>query len=204
MRGAPLVSGLALLLAGCGALSPAPARVRTFAIEYAAPPAADAPPPTATLRVLRFAAMVPYDRQGFVYRDGPYDIGVDDYNRWLSNPSDMVTALLARDLAASKAYQAVLVTPSALPADFELSGQIEALEERADGGCTAALRLRVLLVRVPPKGGPRRVVLQDVFAAEEPCKPGDPAAFSAAISTAMQRVSQQVQAAVLAAVEQST
>jgi ABC-type uncharacterized transport system auxiliary subunit len=203
MRCAALaVSALALVLAACGALSSAPARVRTFRLEYPPPAAADPSPTAVTLRVLRFSAMVPYDRQGFVYRDGPYDIGVDDYNRWLANPSEMVTDLLARDLAASKAYQAVLVAPSALPVDFELNGQIETFEERGGNGCTAALRLRVLLVRVPPKG-PRRVVLQDVFAADEPCKSGDPAAFAEAMSRAMQNVSNQVQIAVRAAVAQN-
>jgi ABC-type uncharacterized transport system auxiliary subunit len=197
-----LVAALALVLAACAALSSPPARVRTFRLEYPAPAAVDPSPTAVTLRVTRFTAMVPYDRQGFVYRDGPYDIGVDDYNRWLANPSEMVTDLLARDLAASKAYQAVLVAPSALPVDFELNGQIETLEERGGNGCTAVLRLRVLLVRVPPKGA-RRVVLQDVFEAEEPCKSGDPTAFAQAMSRALQRVSDQIQTAVRAAVEQN-
>lgn len=191
----------ALVLADCSAINPAAPRVRTFRLEYAPPPPPSAPPTAATLRVVPFGIAALYDRQGFVYRTGPYDIAVDNYNRWLGDPGGMITDLLARDLAASKMYRAVLQAPSALPSDYELNGQIEVLEERAADGCTAALRLRVVLVRVPPRGE-RTVVFQDVFEAAEPCGTGDPAAFVAAVSRALQRVSEEVQAAVRAAVAQ--
>ena len=189
----------ALLLAGCSALSPSAPRIRTFRLEYP-PPAPSATPMPATLRVVPLGIAAIYDRPGFVYREGPYDVAVDNYNWWLGNPAAMITDLLARDLAASRRYQAVLQAPSALPSDYELNGQIEALEERAADGCTAALRLRVFLVRVPPTG-PRTAVFEDVFEADEPCASGDPAAFAAAMSRALQRVSEQLQAALLTAIE---
>ena len=202
-RAAPAWAALALaalVLAACSAIAPAPPPVRTFRLAYEPPPPPGAPPTTATLRVVPFGIAALYDRQGFVYRDGPYDIAVDNYNRWLGNPAAMITDLLAHDLAASGKYRAVLQAPSALPADYELNGQIEVLEERADGGCTAALRLRVTLVRVPPRGA-RSAVFEQVFSADEPCGTSDPAAFAAAMSRALQRVSQEMQAALLAATE---
>lgn len=198
------VAALALataMLAGCSTVNPAAPHVRTFRLEYPPPAAPDGPATSATMRVVPFGIAALYDRQGFVYRAGPHEIGVDNYNRWLGDPAGMITDLLARDLAASRRYQAILQAPSALPSDYELNGQVEAIEERAGDGCTAALRLRIFLVRVPPRG-PRVVVFEDVFEAEEPCGTGDPATFAAAMSRALERVSEAVQAAVLAAVEQ--
>ncbi len=194
-----LALAAALLLTGCSAISPAAPHIRTFRLEYA-PPAPSATPTAVTLRVAPFGIAAVYNRPGFVYREGPYEIAVDNYNWWLGEPAAMITDLLARDLAASERYQAVLQGPSALPSDYELNGQIEALEERTGGGCTAALRLRVFLVRVPPTGA-RTAVFEAIFEADEPCATNDPAAFAAAMSRALQRLSEQVQAAVFAAIE---
>jgi ABC-type uncharacterized transport system auxiliary subunit len=186
-----------LLLAGCSVVGSTPA-VRTYRLDYP-PPAPD--PSTSvgpTLRVVPFGIASLYDRQGFVYRDGRYDIGVDSYHRWLTAPAAMITDLIARDLSATRQFSAVLQGASSLAATYELSGTIEELEERPDGGCSAHLRMRVLLAELPDKGR-RRVVFEDVLAADEPCTRGDPESFVAAMSRAVQHVSEQLQAQVRAA-----
>lgn len=193
------VCALTLLLAGCAALR-SPPDVRTYRLAYPPPEPAGTAPLPVTLRVIPFGIAAAYDQQAFIYRSGPYDTGFDYYNRWIANPASMISDLIARDLAASHAVQAVLQAPSALPADYELNGQVETLEERDDGGaCTAHLRLRVILVRVPPRA-PRRVVMQDSFAADEPCPGGSAEAYAEAMSRAVQRISDQVRAAVLSAI----
>lgn len=188
----------AVALAGCSAMTSPPA-VRSFGLDYP-PPAAGGPATDATVRVVRFGIATLYDRLGFVYREPGNAIGVDPYNRWASDPASMVTDVLARDLAASRRYRAVLQQPSALVANYELSGEIETFEERATNGCAAVLRMRMVLTRLPERG--QRVVVYDaVLEAEEPCRPGDPAAFAAAMSRALDRVSTELQAGVAAAVE---
>jgi ABC-type uncharacterized transport system auxiliary subunit len=108
----------------------------------------------------------------------------------------MITDLIARDLTAAHAVAVVLQAPSALPADYELSAQIESLEERNDGqGCSAHLRLRVLLVRAPSRGA-RRAVLQEELWADEKCTSGDPASFAEAMSRAVQSVSAQLRSTI--------
>jgi len=186
----------ALLLASCGALrSPPP--VNTFQLTYPPPAPAGTTPLPVTVRVAPFGVVGTYDREGFVYRTSEYDVGVDPYNRWVASPASMVADLLARDLADSKVVQAVLQSPSALLSDYELSGQIESLEERDEGnGCDAHLRVRILLVRAPARGQ-RQPVLQQGFYADEKCTSGDPASYAAAMSRALQSVSEQVRAAIL-------
>jgi uncharacterized lipoprotein YmbA len=186
-----------LLLASCSVVRSTPA-VRTYRLDYP-PPAPDPSPEAApTLRIVPFGIASLYDRQGFVYRDGRYDIGVDSYNRWLTAPAGMITDLIARDLAATRQFSAVLQGASSLAASYELNATIEELEERPDGGCSAHLRLRVLFVKLPDKGR-RRVVFEDVLSADDPCTHGDPESFVAAMSRAVQRVSEQLQGQMRAA-----
>ena len=147
------------------------------------------------MRVGPFSSAQAYDRLGFIYREGTYDVGVDNYNAWIAPPAGMLADLIARDLATSRAASAVLQGPSAMTPDYELSGRVEELDERETGGCTAHLRLRALFVRIDPKG-PRQVVWEDVFASDQPCTPGDPQSFAEAMSKAAQEVSTAVVARV--------
>jgi ABC-type uncharacterized transport system auxiliary subunit len=189
----------ALLLAGCTALQAVP-QVRTFRITYRPPEALAALALPVTVRVLPFGIASAYDSQSFLYRTGPYDVGIDYYNRWVGDPAHMIADLVARDLAAANVVTAVVQTPSALPTDYELSGHIETLEERDEGSSgTAHLRLRTVLVRVPPQG-PRYVVLQEGDAADAPCTPADPASYAAAMSSAVQQVSDHIRAGLVQAI----
>ncbi len=185
-------------LAGCGfAASRAAPPVQTYQLSYPAPAPASAAAPV-TVRVAPFGVAAAYDRVNFLYRRGTYEIGVDSYHRWVTTPGSMVSDLLARDLAAATLARAVLQVPSALPSDYELNGQVEVFEETDRGGCSAHLRLRVFLVRIPPSG-PRTVVADDIFDAEEPCRAGDPASVAAAMSRAVERASEMVRAQIATA-----
>lgn len=181
------------VLTGCGfATSRAAPPVQTYQLSYPVPTPASAPAPV-TLRVVPFGVAAPYDRVNFVYSRGAYEIGIDSYHRWVVAPGSMLSDLLARDLAAATLVRAVLQAPSALPSDYEVNGQVETFEENDSGGCSAHLRLRILLVRVPPSG-PRTVIADDIFEAEEPCRSGDPASFAAAMSRAAERASERIRA----------
>jgi ABC-type uncharacterized transport system auxiliary subunit len=181
-----LVLAIAAVLGGCAALQPTPAQ-RVFVLEYPAPPPA-VRRVEAVLRVMPFGSDAVYDRQGFVYREGPYEIAVDSYNLWVAAPASMITDLVARDLAAAGLFTAVLSAPSALAAQYELSAQIEVFEERAENSCTARAGLRALLIQSPARAA-RRVVFEETFAADEPCDGYGADAFAAAMSRAVQRVS---------------
>jgi len=176
---------LPLLLAACGALRSRPPE-QTYRMAYAPPAPAGGVP--ATLRVLPFGIAAAYDRMGFVYREGPYDVGVDNYHRWIADPAAMITDLVARDLAAADAFQAVLQSPSALPATYELSGWIETLEERDDEGCKAHIRLRALFVHITERGA-RQVLFEDSLTSDEPCTAGDASTFAGSMSRAVQQLS---------------
>lgn len=192
----------ALCAAGC-AVFKSPPETRTFRIAYPPPAASTAPPLPAVVRVLPFGVAAPYNREVFVFRNGPYDVGLDYYDRWIASPATMITDLVARDLAASQSVRAVLQSPSALPSDYELSAQIETFEERdEDDACTAYLRMRALLVRSAREG--RSVAMQQSFVAEEPCRRGDVDSYVAAMSRAAERTSTDIRTALLDAINRDT
>jgi ABC-type uncharacterized transport system auxiliary subunit len=185
--------GLAVLcLAGCASLRSAPP-VRTFRLTYRPPEPSGAAPLPATVRVMPFGIVSAYDSQAFLYRTGPYDVGIDYYNRWVGNPSTMITDLVARDLAASKTVLAVFQEPTAVPVDYELTGYIETLEERDQGSdCTAHLRVRISITHVTREQ--RRVVLQENLVADTPCTAGDAESFAAAMSQSVEQISERIRA----------
>lgn len=193
-RLAPLV--VALAASACSAFGHAPA-VRTFRLSYP-PPAPAYQAPAGVVRVGPFSSAQVYDRVDFIYREGPYGVGIDSYNRWIAAPSGMLADLIARDLAAARVASAVLQGASALPADHELGLRIEELDERDDGGCSAHLRVRTLLVRVGARG-PRTPLFEETFASEQPCVAGEPASFAEAMSRAAEDVSGQLIARIASA-----
>lgn len=179
-------------LAGCSTIGGGPPPARTYRLAYP-PPAPAGTAPIGIIRVGPFATAQVYDRQGFVFRDGTYEVGVDPYNGWIAAPAAMFADLLARDLAAAGTASAVIQTASALPADYELGGTIEEIVETDTGGCTALLRVRVLLVRIHERG-PRQIAFEEVFESSQPCTPNDPASFAEAMSLAAAEVSAAVRA----------
>ncbi len=185
---------LAAVVAGCFRLSQPSPDIREYHLDYPSPAVAGERLPV-TLRIAPLGVAAMYDRQAIAYSDGSYSGGTYYYARWSTNPSSMITDLLARDVVASQLYRAVQQGPPTVPADYQLGGEIEEIAERTGtAGCTARLRLRVLLVRVRAAATP--VVSQTVFAAEEPCTCNDVRALAQAMSQALARISTQLQEAV--------
>jgi len=187
------------LVAGCFHLSQPSPDIREYRLSYPPPTIAGQPLPV-TLRIASLGVAAMYDRQPIVYADDAYSGGTYYYARWSTSPSAMLTDLLARDFVDSHLYAAVQQGPSPVPNDYQLGGEIEEIQEHMSAsGCAARLRLRALLVRLRTAGNP--VVLQSSFAAEEPCGCNDVRVLAAAMSTAMEQLSAQLQHAVYEAIE---
>jgi ABC-type uncharacterized transport system auxiliary subunit len=139
------------------------------------------------VKVARFHAAELYSRNEIAYREGDHQVASYAYHRWATDPASMVGALVARDLAASGAYRAVLRQPSAVRGDYEVDGEIEALEERSGPPCIAHVEMRGLLLRSRATGEP--IVFQRSYEADEPCTGNDPANVVAAMSRAVASIS---------------
>jgi ABC-type uncharacterized transport system auxiliary subunit len=192
MKRSALLLMLAGALAGCIRFHvPAPV-VHDYVLDYP-PPHVEGRALPVILRIAPLAVAAIYDRQPIVYRDGIYSTGTYFDRRWSANPGSMVADVLARDFNDSGLYRAVQRAPSLLAGDYQVGGEIEAIEEEAGaGGCAAHLRLRMLVMRLRlGKGDP--VLLQRTYTGDEPCPCNQPGALVAAMSHGLEKISAQLQ-----------
>ncbi len=189
-RGAALL-GLAFSLAGCIRLGSPSMPVHEYTLGYE-PPVLEGAALPVVLRLSPLRMASAYAGGAIVYRDSEHEISSYHYQRWFTDPASMVTDLLGRDLVASGLYKAVQQGPSALRSDYELSGEIEEIEERTSGGCSAHLRATLLLLHVPPAED-NRVVFQRTYTADERCDRNDTSGFVEAMSRALYQISMRVQ-----------
>lgn len=192
--------GLALWLGGCVSVAQPAPQFRDYRLDYP-PPVVNGMPLPVVIHIPTLAVAAAYDRESIVYRTDELSIGRYFYHRWSSNPGALIADMLKRDFARSGLYRAVNSGRSPLRPDYQLSGEIEEIEERvlADGRCVAHLSLRLELTRLRPAEG-EPIVLRQTFDETEPCACEEPRALSAAMSKVLERISAATQAAAHAAI----
>jgi len=112
-------------------------------------------------------------------------IGFREYDRWVENPSELVTQEIIRAFAASGAFRCVGCTSSLRWARYSLVGYITRFDEvREDGVRTAEFSIRFDLNRV--EGGD--AVWSEVLSSRQEMAGGDAAAFAEALGHAVESV----------------
>ncbi|MGM0574740.1 MAG: ABC-type transport auxiliary lipoprotein family protein [Myxococcota bacterium] len=86
-----------------------------------------------TLRVDRFDAALPFDRSQIVYRESPYQFSYYSYRLWAAKPQRMLREVALRHLQTSALVRNVTRDYGQDLPDYELSAQVEALEEYDSG-----------------------------------------------------------------------
>lgn len=181
---------LSVAAASCLPVRATAPRIVEYRLAYE-PPGAGSPPLPATLRIESFGIAPVYDRQAMLLRHDAYRIEALGHARWAAPPADMIADLLRRDLTAWGRFRAVHGRRGSVPPDYELSGQVDALELLpASNPPTARLQLTVRLLR--RRGD--QVLLSRTYEERVEVKDRGAAGFAAAASTALQRVSQQLRA----------
>jgi len=174
MRGGPAARGLGLLLsaavAGACSLSRATPEMRYYTLAV---PVAGAPL-GAPLRIGRFTADLPYAGSRLAYRTSPYRLDYYNYHRWAASPPALIAGVVRDHLEAAAG------DGGAAPVD--VVGHVRRLEEvdEADGW-KAALTLALRATR----GG--TLLVEGVYAEEEPAAERTPEAVAAAASRALGR-----------------
>lgn len=143
--------GLALALAACFGSAP---QARYYTLDgHSAEPAlagsAPAPWPI-TLAVERFSTSLVYDRFELVYRPNARELRFDAYRLWVAKPGRLLGEAVAEHLRTGAMFRAVVGQGSGRAADYELRGEVLAIEEVDQDAehWRARLALRFELVRV--------------------------------------------------------
>jgi len=127
----PYTLALVLLLLG-GACSPVPEN-HYFTMAYSLLPGQPPARRSGTLRVRPFDIGPAYDTERIVYRHSPYEFQYYNFMKWATKPQKMITDLVVRHLRHSRVFDRVGSDfPDEAP-DYELSGEILAIEELDSG-----------------------------------------------------------------------
>jgi cholesterol transport system auxiliary component len=152
------------------------------------------------LQIDRFTAAPLYDTERLVYQPGPYKWDVYNYHRWQSDPAELVTYYLARDLRASGRFAAVLTETGRLSATHFMTGTVdEILENDTTNGWQAVIGITVTLSKAGQNQADKAIIFQKSYRRIELSASRSPSAVVAAMSTAMAAVSEVVFADVYAA-----
>ncbi len=190
-----LILGLSspLLLGGCmQAKHPGP-QIEYYTLEYEIPSGNGLAPLPYVIRIERFAVAPTYNTSRIIYREGSFRREAYVYKRWRSNPGDLVTYFLSRDIKGSGLFRAVLPHDSRFPSSFVIEGSVdEFFEWDTTTVWTAVLTLSITLMAENEPDISRRILLQKTYQVEEECRSKNPGALAEAMSRAMARVSGQI------------
>jgi uncharacterized lipoprotein YmbA len=134
----------AIALAGCGSVHyPA-----TYILDLPQPPVARplSSQNLSSVAVREFACPEYLCEGRIVYRSSPEEIGFYEYHRWAMDPRQAITQYVAAGLRAQTLFNSVAVRERGSEAAYDLSGNIERLEEVDQGRdvrvvCTISARL---------------------------------------------------------------
>lgn len=127
-RATALLSTLLAAIAGASCFG-AVADRRSYYVLAGDP--ADAPPEPAIhglLRVSDLNADAAYEKYQIVVRRSPFELRYSDLNVWAVKPNQMVSDIIAKTLLETGAFTGVTRTLGELRPDYNLSGDLHALE----------------------------------------------------------------------------
>ena len=180
-------------LVGCVNLKQPSYKIDYFTLEYEPIPVGNIKPLSHVLKVNRFRVAPVYNTTQMIYRDRPFRREAYTYHKWRTNPGDLVSSLLVRDIQRSGLFKAVVPHESMLVASYVLEGSVdEFLESNRDGAMQAVLTVTTTLVAGGERNLPRNVLFQKTFHAAKPCKEKSPQGLAEAMSQAMAEVSQDI------------
>lgn len=186
------VAGLCLFCVSCaGGRQPA-IKTNFYLFEYDPPVISRAPPLPETLRVKRFEISPAYDTEHIVFSEKKFTREDYNYHKWRSNPRDLATYYLTRDLSRSKFFKAVFPHYALEPASYCVSGTIDEFYETGGEVWEAVLSLNVALLKENEPDLGKRVLFQKHYSVRKTCTEKTPAAIAQAMGSAMSDISGQL------------
>lgn len=191
--GVASVVGLLGLFGGCTAslLPKPPQQPALYALNDAAPATVVAPARSAaaaerpTLLVNPPRAAAGFDTRHIVYLRQAHQIEYFAYSQWVDTPAQMLAPLVARAIERSRAFDAVLLAPTAAAGEMRLDTEVIRLQQ--DFGTTPS-QVRFTLRAVLLDSRTRRVIAVREFDASVPAATEDATGGVAAANLAVQRV----------------
>ena len=191
-----LTIGLAAAATGCSVLAPQPDTSRFFVLTAAAESSQSPAAASNRLRPLAlglgpisFPAYL--DRRPMVTRIAPNQLKISDTNFWAAPPKEMVTRVLAQNLVTRLGASQVLPYPWYRTSQLDYAIAVDLDRFESDG--TNALLVARWTISKPPDS---RALYTGAATITRPAASTDPQAVAAALSQALDSLSQQIAASI--------
>ncbi len=145
------------------------------------------------IRLVRFNVAPAYDSNRIIYRDQSYKRNSYFYYKWQSNPGDLITHLLCRDMRYSGLFLAVLPSDSKLYPTHLLEGMVdEFFELDMDDSWNAVLSVTITLTAQNELDKGKGILFQKSYNIKKPTGQRRPEALAEAMSQAMSALSRDI------------
>ena len=187
-----LIAFLLIFTTGCATLQSPAKETEYYALEYTPVDITGKEKLPVTLRVERFQISPLYNTDRIVFREKDFQRNQYNYHRWRSNPRDMITYYLTRDMALSQLFQGVFSSESLYPASYQVSGTVDEFYELDQDQWYAMLSLDIVLLRTDEPNVDHRIIFQHFYRAKTACDEKTPFALAEAMGKAMAAVSREI------------
>jgi ABC-type uncharacterized transport system auxiliary subunit len=186
------VAGLCFLCVNCTGAHQAQKKTSFYLFEYDPPIITDKKLLPDTLRIKRFEISPAYDTDRIVFSDKKFTREDYNYHKWRSNPRDLVTYYLTRDLSRSQLFKAVFPHYHLGPTAYCITGTIDDFYESGGDVWEAVLSVNIVLFKENEPDLAKRVVFQKQYSSRKTCAEKSPAAIAQAMGSAMADISSKV------------
>lgn len=183
-----------LIFICCGCMGPKAKQldIAFYHLDYPPPEILVDLPPAGTVAVEPFRVMPPFDTSRIIYATSRVVYDAYAYHQWFGDPSNMIFALLFRDMRSAGIFQAVMAGDDRL-ADYRVTGTVESFLERDhEDYWEAVLSVTVTLVDKTNPDTAKQVRFQKNYATVQPLVRKHPRALADAMSMAVARLSPQI------------
>ncbi|MFO8141030.1 MAG: ABC-type transport auxiliary lipoprotein family protein [Marinobacter sp.] len=185
-----MITALAAVVHGCGAIKSQPEQVSLYTLSYPAPRALKTDSSSsALLEVKPFLAAGPYRSDRIVYAESKYKRSSYVYHKWQTEPAGMVGDLIMRDIRASQVAETVVSAPDT-PPTHTLQATIDSFyEDDSQDTWEAVLELTVTLSDNSSDSPENRIILHKTYTERKAMEQNNPLGLAEAMSRAVEEVS---------------
>ncbi|MDD3845224.1 MAG: ABC-type transport auxiliary lipoprotein family protein [Syntrophorhabdaceae bacterium] len=178
------------LVAGCLGRTKPPFVMDQYTLEYPEPQPAGQPLLEELIRVERFSVAPAFNSTDMVIKTGQYRFDTYKYSRWRTNPSDMVSGFILRDVTRAGIFKGTYSYYDTDLSRYILDGHVdEFCESDEDSPGKAVLSVRITLVDTSLKNPVEQVVFQRQYTYSAEMNDRSPDGLAAALSAAMKDLS---------------
>ena len=182
-----------LVIAGCIDLKQPKNKIQYYTLEYSSPKITGLKPLPFTLKVERFSVAPAYNTNRIIYGDQSFKRDEYFYYKWRSNPADLVTYFLSRDIRESGLFRAVLPQGSGFPFSYLLEGSVdEFFELDVAERWNAVLSITITLMAANEPDVSKSVLFQKCYSVKKACRHKNPQGLAQAMSLSMGEISREV------------